>query len=98
MLEAQLRETKYSKTEHRRALSKLLNNRTDGSIERKHQNISAILIELGFPYVDGYKPLKNYQQLLYDAVASRVEKSPLFVQAIAADVAKPAAMPTVHDI
>ncbi len=27
----------YSKTEHRRALQKLLNNRSEGSIEFKHQ-------------------------------------------------------------
>jgi hypothetical protein len=51
MLERELRSEAYSKTEHRRRLKERLPGRTDGSIERKHQNISAILIESGFPYV-----------------------------------------------
>ena len=63
MLDNELRGIHYNKTEHRRALSILLNTRSDGSIERKHQNISAVLIDQGFPYIAGYKPLRNYQQL-----------------------------------
>lgn len=59
MLRAERSGVSYNKTEHRRALSKLLHRRSDGSIERKHQNISAVLIELGMPYVEGYKPLSN---------------------------------------
>jgi hypothetical protein len=54
----------YSKTEHRRALQQLLDNRSEGSIEYKHQNISAILLETGYPYIPGYKPAGNYQSLL----------------------------------
>ena len=61
MLTAELRREPYSKTAHRRALAPLLDARSDGAIERKHQNISAVLIELGFPYIFGYKPLGNYQ-------------------------------------
>ena len=64
MLSAEHIGQEYSKAEHRRRLGKLLNNRSDGAIERKHQNISAILIELCLPYVDGYKPLRNTEQLL----------------------------------
>lgn len=37
----------------------LLNGRTAGAIEFKHQNIRAILIEQGFPYIDGYEPCIN---------------------------------------
>ena len=33
----------YSKAEHRRALLPLLNDRSEGSVEFKHQNISAVL-------------------------------------------------------
>lgn len=81
MLAQELRHEPYNKTEHRRALKPLLQGRTEGSIERKHQNISAALIELGFPYVPGYKPLSNYQQLLFDVVAatllSKAELPPL---------------------
>lgn len=42
----------------------MLNGRSPGAIEFKHANISAILIEIGFPYLDGYKPRGNYQELL----------------------------------
>ncbi|MBB6262391.1 hypothetical protein FHS77_002965 [Paenochrobactrum gallinarii] len=34
---------RYSKAEHRRALLPLLNERSEGSVEFKHQNISAVL-------------------------------------------------------
>lgn len=33
----------YNKAEHRRALLPLLNERSEGSVEFKHQNISAVL-------------------------------------------------------
>jgi len=68
MLHAELRAEPFNKTQHRRHLASLLRARSDGAIERKHQNISAVLIELGFPYIQGYKPLSNYQQLLFDVV------------------------------
>jgi hypothetical protein len=34
---------RYSKAEHRRALLPLLNDRTEGSVEFKHQKISTVL-------------------------------------------------------
>lgn len=68
MLSAELKGEAYSKAEHRRALKPLLQNRSDGSIEFKHQNISAVLIELGQPYIKGYLPRFNYQQILKEAV------------------------------
>lgn len=58
----------YSKAEHRRALLPLLNNRSEGSIEFKHQNISAVLVGLGEDRIPGYKPAFNYQIALEDAV------------------------------
>jgi hypothetical protein len=64
MLWCQLRGEKYSKAEHRRTLLPLLRNRSESSIERKHQNISAILRELDLPHLVGYVPLYNYQLLL----------------------------------
>lgn len=33
----------YSKADHRRALLRLLDHRSEGAIEFKHQNISAVL-------------------------------------------------------
>lgn len=98
MLHAERSGIPYSKTEHRRALSRLLNARTDGSIERKHQNISAVLIELGMPYVEGYKPLRNYQQLLFEVVASQIEARGDLHVTLSAEATRLAAVPTVDNI
>lgn len=48
-------------------------NRSPGSIERKHENISAVLQELGLPWIKGYKPLGNFQDNLAAAVAARLD-------------------------
>jgi len=74
----------YNKTRHRRALRRHLDNRSDASVEKKHQNISAILIEMGLPYIDGYKPLSNYQHLLRESVAGYVRRHPEVVSDLAA--------------
>ncbi len=68
MLSAELRNEDYSKAAHRKALLPLLANRSEGSVEFKHQNISAVLIELGQPFIKGYLPRYNYQQILKDAI------------------------------
>lgn len=68
MLGQELGNWPYSKAAHRTALIPLLNNRSEGSIEFKHQNISAALIQMGLPFIKGYKPRYNYQQLLVTAV------------------------------
>jgi 5-methylcytosine-specific restriction protein A len=59
---------KYVKAHHRRELLKLLDGRTDAAVERKHQNISAILQKHGHPFIDGYKPLNAFQGLLEEVV------------------------------
>ena len=58
----------YAKAAFRKDLLPLLNNRSEGSIEFKHQNISAVLINLGQPYVKGYLPRFNYQKILEEKV------------------------------
>ena len=73
MLAHELNGHPYSKREHNRRLQAVLRNRSAGAIEFKHANISAILIELGFPYIDGYKPRANYQDLLKAEVVARLE-------------------------
>lgn len=73
MLQFELNQIKYNKTAHRRSLLPLLNGRSDGSVEFKHQNISAILSNMGQPYIKGYKPRGNYQQILEDEVASYIK-------------------------
>jgi hypothetical protein len=68
MLTDELRGIPLNKAAHRRILLPLLQNRSEGSIEFKHQNISAILIRLGQPYIKGYLPRYNYQNILEDKV------------------------------
>jgi hypothetical protein len=98
MLQAELAGTTYNKTEHRRRLSRLLHQRSDGAIERKHQNISAILLQLGLPCIEGYKPLGNYQQLLFEIVEDVTCRSKHLLGSLAADVQAPAVIPSVEDI
>lgn len=98
MLASEIRGEAYNKTAHRRALAARLNNRTDGSIERKHQNISSILLGLGYPYIAGYKPLGNYQRLLAEIVAARVESDRGLAETVGQAVAQPARVPSVLDI
>lgn len=63
------------KTEHRRALKEHL-RRTDGSIEFKHQNISAVLTELGLPRIRGYVPAWNFQGTIAAAIGRYLEMKP----------------------
>lgn len=71
MLAMELREQDYNKADRNRQLQ-LVTGRSRGSIERKHQNISAVMIAQGFPYVGGYKPLGHAQKLLRDVVVDRL--------------------------
>ena len=75
MLHKELKGEGFSKAEHRRAVVPKLNARTEGSVEYKHQNISAILNELGYPYIPGYQPASNYQQLLKEVIELRLSNS-----------------------
>lgn len=72
MLGHDLRGEPYNKKEHNRHLQSILRGRSAGAIEFKHANISAVLLELGFPYIDGYKPRANYQELLKEEVSARL--------------------------
>lgn len=72
MLEKELRGESYNKSARRRALVAQLEARPGGAVERKHQNISAVLWEIGFPFIHGYKPLPNYQGLLREVVLERL--------------------------
>jgi len=70
MLIEELTGRPFSKAEHNRALKGLLTDppRSRGSIEFKHQNISAVLLGLGQPWINGYKPAANFQNALVDGV------------------------------
>lgn len=98
MLGKELKGVQYNKAEHNRSLARLLDSRSHGSIERKHQNISAILRCLRFPFIEGYKPLGNYQHLLYEVVAERLKNSSDLIQLVENQVNQPARLPDIDDI
>lgn len=75
MLQQELNKEKYNKTYHRNLILPKLNDRSQGSIEFKHQNISAVLAKVGTPFIKGYKPRFNYQQLLEDEVLDFLSKN-----------------------
>jgi hypothetical protein len=67
MLAEEMAGRSFNKSEHRRGLQALI-ERDPGSIERKHQNISAVLERLGVRFIRGYRPLAHFQNALLDAV------------------------------
>ena len=69
----------YNKAQHRRSLMPLLRSRTEGSIEFKNQNISAVLKGLGEDWIPGYKPAFNFQMTLVDAVARWIALNPAWL-------------------
>lgn len=79
MLRQELNHKSYNKTEHRKLLLPILNSRTEGSIEFKHQNISAALINMGLPFIKGYKPRFNYQKLLIEKEINDFVKENQFI-------------------
>ncbi|OCB02769.1 hypothetical protein BBC27_11495 [Acidithiobacillus ferrivorans] len=97
MLMLELSGQSYNKSAHRKLLLQRLNGRTGAAVERKHQNISAILIEYGVPYISGYKPLGNYQALLRDVVEERLKADSLFERAVDAACSVPAVSPLLSD-
>lgn len=83
MLELELLGQPYKKSDHRKELATKLQNRSSGSIEFKHQNVSGVLVELGLPYIEGYKPKSNYQGILAKEVESFLEANPGFLEKLA---------------
>ncbi len=99
MLRLELSGRKYNKTKHRHNLKEQLNSRSDGSIELKHQNISAVLIEMGIPYIDGYKPRFNYQRsLLPAAIEDYLKNTPEIQTLLQEDSEEIPPIPTVQDL
>jgi hypothetical protein len=67
MLESELTAQPYVKSHHSASLMEAI-GRTHRSVEFKHQNISAVLQEMGMPWIPGYKPKAHYQNALFDAI------------------------------
>ena len=75
MLAADLAGRQYVKSRHSEALMAQI-GRTHRSVEFKHQNISAVLDKLGVPWIPGYKPKRNYQNAIFDAIDRYLTKHP----------------------
>lgn len=75
MLNAELAGEAYVKSRHSSAMMADI-SRTHRSVEFKYQNISAVLAELGIPWIPGYKPKENYQGALFSAVNRYLSTNP----------------------
>lgn len=99
MLQQEMKGLPVNKAAHNRRLQAVLQVRSRGAIEFKHQNISAVLLELGYPYVSGYKPRRNYQELLRTVVTQRLAASPHLERTASEAVDAPVdSMPEIPDI
>ena len=90
MLALELNGQRYNKTEYADVLMQKLDGRSRGSVEFKHCNISAILLELGYPSINGYKPRFNYQHELLVEVESQLSRNAVVDAAAQAAVERPA--------
>lgn len=95
MLVLELRGERFNKKARNRELRVQLDGRSHGAVERKHQNISAILISLGCPYIDGYKPLGHGQDMLREVIHEQLLSLRPLVEA---DVGAPQPPVAVDDI
>lgn len=91
MLTADIGRRPYSKADHNRLLQPVI-NRQRGSIEYKHQNISAVLKGLGEAWIPGYKPAFNYQGSLEDAVMRWLHRHPDWLASALRTAIVPSAM------
>src|ERR1700686_1940382 len=86
MLSADLSGRPYVKSRHSAALMAEI-GRTHRSVEFKHQNISAVLDELGMPWIPGYKPRRNYQNAIFDAIDRYLTRHPAILDLVPASTA-----------
>ena len=98
MFTLQLNGQQFNKTSRINELMKRLDGRSKASVEYKFRNISAVMEELGWPTVIGYKPLENYQLILLDAVDAQMQSKPDLEEAVAAAVERPAAFASFGDL
>jgi hypothetical protein len=71
----------YVKSRHSAALMAQI-GRTHRSVEFKHQNISAVLDELSMPWILGYRPKKNYQNAIFEAIDRYLTQHPDILESV----------------
>lgn len=67
MLRFELKNEHYVKRHHNKFVQDAT-HRSEKSIEFKFQNISAVLEQLGFHWIPGYKPKRNFQRALLSGI------------------------------
>ena len=87
MLMIELSGGQINKAERNRNLQVQI-SRSKGSIEYKHQNISAVMDMFGLPFIWGYKPAKNFQKQLYEVIESQLTHNNLIAQ-LAGSIGEP---------
>jgi Domain of unknown function (DUF3883)/EVE domain len=75
MLRAELAGQPYVKADFNREVQ-AATGRSRGAVEYKFQNISAVLNEIGLPYIQGYKPAPNLQNALRTEVKRFLSHGP----------------------
>jgi hypothetical protein len=76
MLNDEAAGTPFNKAQHNRFLQSKI-DRSEGSIEFKHRNISAALQLLGLPSIKGYLPAANFQKAITAAIDRYVSQNPV---------------------
>jgi hypothetical protein len=94
MLDSELSGKPYVKSRHSAALMVQI-GRSHRSVEFKHQNISAVLEELGMPWIPGYRPKSNYQNAIFDAIDRYLVRHPTAIQPIRSEPPPP---PLTEDV
>ena len=89
MYEAERQGESFNKAWRNRELRKRLRNRSKQSVELKHQNISAAMVDHGLPYLPGYVPMPNYQRIVFELVGDMIAARPDIVRKVAIEVDEP---------
>lgn len=88
---------KFNRSEQCRQVQKLV-SRSKAAIEFKRRNISAVLQELGMPWLLGYLPAMNYQRpILMDIVVREINAQPGIDMAMLEDSERAAELPAGSD-
>lgn len=98
MLKKELTGESYNKSEHRRALLPLLNNRSEASIEFKHRNISEAVNDIGIPHIPGYRPASNYQKILSTKINEYLIEDTSVQELLNHDLEKDILLPSIESI
>lgn len=90
MLAIELAGGMYSKADHRNRMAKELGLKDPDLVDVAFQQVSAVLLALGMPVVDGFRPLGGYTAALADAIYAYLENNPQLLDKlwIDADAAK----------